>query len=270
MRNQLQSIAPIVAGLILILTAALTVAADIRKFDDEVYIEEEIGASGFLGLAELAQMGSAAERARFAVVALDQMMLAYGLELEAVHEMPPETLDREERVLRWEASTSNYVERLIRAAKLVEQNNDVKVLIQPGGSVMLVVEDVSVMVSTPRLAEQTQLERRIAEMLCPETHCTMLVHSIQLVEQSVRVLGRWETTDGTTFSYRTADGWRCEFAAADQNESKARICQTTGERNSAVGCDHQDPGKTETHYRLARLRHIRQCPEFTTPIADQC
>ncbi len=193
--------------------------------DDETgLIVDELDARSFLELADLLQVGIPAERKRFAAVALDEMMLAYGLELETVRDMPEEFLDREERVLRWEASTNAYVERLILAAKLVEKSDDVKVLVQVGGSVMLVVADIAVIVSAPRLAEQEALEHRIVEMLCPDISCAMLFDQTLFGAQRVRQRGKWETTSGGKLSYRTAEGWVCEFSSPEQNDLKAQIC----------------------------------------------
>ena len=131
---------------------------------------------------------------------------------------------RADRAVRWEASARDYVERLIRAGKLVEESDEVKVLVQNEGSVMLLVADIAIMVSAPRLAEQAELEGRITERLCPDAACAMLVDSEQLVGNRVQAPGRWQKTDGESDFYRTAQGWLCQFTAGDPSDSKERLC----------------------------------------------
>ncbi|MCP5150441.1 MAG: hypothetical protein H6983_17540 [Ectothiorhodospiraceae bacterium] len=121
----------------------------------------------------------------------------------------------------WARSTAGFVDRLVMLEETLYDADRIAVRAQPDGSVLLVVGREKVLVSSPRIGRQRDLEARIVEQFCLETGCPGLdavasadsggLAGIGHPPAATVLGGEWSAGDGEGTTYTTSDGLRFDF-----------------------------------------------------------
>ncbi|MGE0387939.1 MAG: hypothetical protein AB7Q97_24705 [Gammaproteobacteria bacterium] len=125
-------------------------------------------------LATLARHVAAAEpadRASFAVVALEELAQSYEEEAQAAHPDGERDAKAEAALLRWRAGTGAYARELRTLVAGIDDGADVAIFVDPSSAIRLSIGERQVILSSPRLLDPEPFEDRIRERFCELADC---------------------------------------------------------------------------------------------------
>lgn len=165
-----------------------------------------VGVSAVEVMVEHLRGTHAAERLRFAAVALDELIQAYRAELGS------NALARggdPGSVARWRSAVHDEIAYLERLANRLLTTADVIILREPGPVLRLVIGAESVLIDAPRVSEPMTLAARLIERYCASTSCPENTFRRQ---GSVRTWASWSFSDHAPPLLDTSSGLAFRFA----------------------------------------------------------
>jgi hypothetical protein len=166
-------------------------------------------------------------RADFAVAAIAEMVVDYNEEADrARREARIHVRDRD--LGRWAAAVDTYAAKLTAIANNVTPDTPVTVTIGAENSISLDIDGTPVLVSSPRVREQSAFEQRVLDRFCTLYPCENLIVEYRPAQTAVT------TTDTETYwSFSQQAGPTC--STADGLEFQFQAMTNIGEKREACG-----------------------------------
>jgi len=180
---------------------------------------------GALGrLAAVLQHESEPLRVGFAMLVLDEIIIAYELEFEHLSE--PGQVSRREYAKqgRWARALARFLDKLYAAREELDNGAPVEILVQPPAAVQLLVGERVVPVSAPRIDDPEALQGSIASLFCDTFACGPDILGPPRPASSTPRDG-WSFRDGFGSTYQTADGLGFMFSDVRQRARKEQACR---------------------------------------------
>ena len=184
--------------------------------------------SRFAEVTELAQTGTAHDRAEFAIIALDTLIDCHLDELDKAASQ--QVLDPQERRRRygWRAGVAAYVEQLRDIREHIGTQSSIDIMIEQQGIVRMVIDERQVIIGGPRPAEQDRLEEKIAQSMCDLRRCSRNTVTIEekVDAQSANLRQGWVFASQAPPTYATSDGLGCIFRDRKHIKLKQVACES--------------------------------------------
>ena len=170
--------------------------------------------------------GSALERAAFAQVALEEMIMAYRLEVESGAAALPKDKNERAGFFRWRRGTEAFISSLEARLAALDARSQVSIIENRDGEIRLLIDGASLMVSSPRLEHPEELQQRIAIRLCDSGICKGDIRSLadKVRVQVERLETGWAFDDRSPPVYQTSDGLNCMFDDRRHMNLKRNVC----------------------------------------------
>jgi hypothetical protein len=166
-------------------------------------------------------------RADFAVAAIWEMVVDYNEEANrARREVRGRAKDRE--LGRWAVAVDTYAAKLTEIANSVTSETPVTISIGADKSISLEIDGTPVLVSSPRVREQSAFEQRVLDRFCTLHPCDDLIAEYRPAQTTVT------TTDTETYwSFSQQAGPTC--STGDGLEFQFQDMTNIGEKRKACG-----------------------------------
>jgi hypothetical protein len=166
-------------------------------------------------------------RADFAVAAISEMVVDYNKEANrARREVRSRAKDRD--LGRWAGAVDTYAAKLTVIANSVTPDTPVTVTIGADNSISLEIDGTPVLVSSPRVREQSAFEQRVLDRFCTLHPCDDLIAEYRPAQTAVT------TTDTETYwSFSQQAGPTC--STGDGLEFQFQDMTNIGEKREACG-----------------------------------
>lgn len=191
----------------------------------------------FIGLARRVAGGTEAEKAEFARVSLEEMGGAFHEEAEKAFEYRPEpgkAVNEEKDPRRWASATEGYASRLFGLSESVMSGAPVDVRVEQEGTVLLIIDGNTVIVSGPNIANPEILENRIIDRVCMDPACDTLATATFDMNYTPSVSGRWSHTDTQSPVYATTNGLNFLFEDAANLPAKEAACSAIANELASI------------------------------------
>jgi hypothetical protein len=169
----------------------------------------------------------AAMRADFAVAAIAEMVVDYNEEADrARREARSHVGDRD--LGRWAIAVDAYAANLTAIANHVTPDTPVGVAIGAGNSISLDIDGVPVLVSSPRVREQSAFEQRILDRFCTLYPCEDRIaeyHPRQPAVTAADTETYWSFSQQAGPSCSTGDGLEFQFQNMTNIGQKREACR---------------------------------------------
>ncbi|MBT8446232.1 MAG: hypothetical protein HKO62_09165 [Gammaproteobacteria bacterium] len=177
-------------------------------------------------IVEDLRRGSALERAAFAQVALEEMIMAYRLEIESGAAALPEDKTERAGFFRWRRGTEAFIDRLEALLAALGPHSRVSIVENRDGEIRLLIDGATLMVSSPRLEHPEELQQRIAVRLCDSGICKAEISSLadKVRLQAEQLETGWSFDDRSPPVYQTSDGLNCMFDDRRHIHLKRAVC----------------------------------------------
>jgi len=181
-----------------------------RQFAADIHATQEIRVTRFDDAVASVIDGDAQEQARFAKIAIEIMIAAYHDELAPSDPTAGRAVADD---TSWRLGTRRYVERLRRIAMAIRPGSPLRIIKEPHGAIRLVIGGEQVMLSAPRLREQANFERSIAENICRFTYCERRGTTVEerVAERTAGLDSGWAFARNAPPTYSSSDGLQCIF-----------------------------------------------------------
>ena len=168
----------------------------------------------------------ASMRADFAVAAIAEMVVDYNEEAaRARREAHSHAGDRDLR--RWAVAVDAYAAKLTSIANSVTPDTVVRVAIGAENSISLDIDDVPVLVSSPRVREQSAFEQRVLNRFCTLHPCDDLIAEYRPPQSAVTTADTetyWSFSQQAGPSCSTGDGLEFQFQNMKNIGEKRKAC----------------------------------------------
>jgi len=169
----------------------------------------------------------AAMRADFAVAAIAEMVVDYNAEADrARREVRSHVGDRD--LGRWAIAVDAYAAKLTAIANSVTPDTPVRVSIGAGSSISLDIDGVPVLVSSPRVREQSDFEQRVLNRFCTLYPCEDLIAEYRPPQPAVTASDTetyWSFSQQAGPSCSTSDGLEFQFQNMTNIGQKREACR---------------------------------------------
>jgi len=168
----------------------------------------------------------ASMRADFAIAAIAEMVVDYNAEADrARREARSRAGDRD--LGRWAVAVDAYAAKLTAIANSVTPDTPVRVAIGAENSISLDIDDVPVLVSSPRVREQPAFEQRILNRFCTLYPCEDLIAEYRLPQPAFTSSDTetyWSFSQQAGPSCSTGDGLEFQFQNMKNIGQKREAC----------------------------------------------
>jgi len=172
----------------------------------------------------------AALRADFAVAAITEMVADYNAEASRARR-ETRGRDREHDLARWSGAVDAYAAELTATAENITAETPIRVTIGADTSISLDIDGKPVLVSSPRVREQSRFEERVLNRFCAQYPCEDLIaeyHPPQPAPAAARDTETvWSFSQQAGPACSTSDGLEFQFRdmknLGEKRESCARI-----------------------------------------------
>jgi hypothetical protein len=174
--------------------------------------------------------GPAEARFDFAVLVLDALIAEHQAELEQARLERPRSPATQQKLHRWGAATTAFLNDLRVAQATLYTAREVEVHRDVHGPLVLRVDGSPIWVAWPRVEKQWTLERALAEAFCRRHACPVLGETASRPVRAGVAGGRadggsWSLMQGQWPAWESGDGVRCEFGDVSDRASKATRCE---------------------------------------------
>jgi hypothetical protein len=169
--------------------------------------------------------GPAEARFDFALLVLDALIEEHRSEIERARSERPRNPASQEKLLRWQAAASAFLQDLgaaqasLYSARQVELYQDVR------GPLQLRIDGASIWLAWPRVEKQWSLEQDLAQTFCRRHPCAMATEPPSSVLPTRVDAGSWSLAQGRLPAWESSDGIRCEFGNLSDRRGKAIRCE---------------------------------------------
>jgi hypothetical protein len=152
-------------------------------------------------------------RAEFAVAAITEMVADYNEEADRARR-EARSRGKDGDLNRWAIAVDAYAAKLTAIANRVTPATQVTVNIGVANSISVDIDDTPVLVSSPRLTEQSAFEQRVLTRFCNLYPCDDLIDRYQPPQEALATSDRqiyWSFSQQAGPSCSTADGLEFQF-----------------------------------------------------------
>lgn len=179
-------------------------------------------AQQYAALVELVRTGDLEGKRLYAQIALAELIRANRFEIERARQLNPEYRAQ----AQWEIGAQAYVLDLEQIAAAIPTAGRLEVIYEAYGVVRLSIDQAQVILSTPRLSQQSVLDHSILEAACEVVVCpespTSLATAIAVQAREIR--HEWSFSDQDPPMLSASDGLRCVFADNQHLQLKEIAC----------------------------------------------
>jgi len=165
-------------------------------------------------------------RADFAVAAIAEMVADYNEEAtRARREARSHTGDRD--LGRWAVAVDTYAAKLAAIAGAVTPATPVTVALGAGNSISLDIDGTPVLVSSPRVREQSAFEQRVLDRFCALYPCDELIAEYRPVQPAAAATDaetHWSFSQQAGPTCSTGDGLEFQFQDMTDIGRKRKAC----------------------------------------------
>ena len=176
-------------------------------------------------------------RADFAVAAISEMVVDYNEEANrARREVRSRAKDRD--LGRWAVAVDTYAAKLTVIANSVTPDTPITVKIGADNSISLEIDGTPVLVSSPRVREQSAFEQRVLDRFCTLYPCDDLIAEYrppQTVTATSDTRTYWSFSQQAGPSCSTGDGLEFQFQDMTDIGSKRKACDQIVKELNALG-----------------------------------
>jgi hypothetical protein len=168
-----------------------------------------------------------AMRADFAVAAIAEMIVDYNAEADLARR-EARTHARDHDLERWAAAVDAYAAELTSIANSVAPDTPVRVAIGTGNNISLEIDGTPVLVSSPRVREESAFEQRVLDRFCNLYPCDDLIAEYrppQPVAATSSSEIHWSFSQQAGPSCSTGDGLEFQFQDMTDIGRKRAACE---------------------------------------------
>jgi hypothetical protein len=191
----------------------------------------------FLSLARRVANGTEGEKAEFARVSLEEMGGAFHAEAEKAFEYRPDPGkpgNEQKDPRKWASATEGYAGRLFGLSESIMSGAVVDVRVEQEGTVLLIIDGSTVIVSGPNIAKPEILENRIIDRVCLDPSCDSLATATFDPNYTPSVSGRWSYTDTQSPVYATSNGLNFLFEDSSNLTAKEAACSAIANELASI------------------------------------
>jgi hypothetical protein len=170
----------------------------------------------------------ASMRADFAVAAISEMVVDYNEEANrARREVRSRAKDRD--LGRWAVAVDTYAAKLTVIANSVTPDTPVTVTIGADNSISLEIDGTPVLVSSPRVREQSAFEQRVLDRFCAFYPCDDLIAEYRPAQTTVTTTDTetyWSFSQQAGPTCSTGDGLEFQFQDMTNIGGKRKACDS--------------------------------------------
>ncbi len=186
-----------------------------------------------LDIAKVVSKAGEWDRADFARIAIESILGEYVSVLDNARGRKKHS--------RWRSATQNFVANLHRLLDEIEDGASVDVHVDANvGNLLILVDGQSVLLTSPRVAEQARLERTVAARFCALAGCELIgqqrwddgptpypVVAAPTAQKSraPEPVSGWNLSDGQRSTFETDDGLRFMFPDVASRKNKELVCR---------------------------------------------
>jgi hypothetical protein len=172
--------------------------------------------------------GPAEARFDFAVLVLDALIVEHEKELERARVERPRGPVSQQKLLRWLAAASAFLQDLRMAQAALYSAREVEVHRDAHGPLLLRIDGAPTWLAWPRVETQWSVERELVAAFCRRHACSIpgeTAFQSEGVAAARAEEGSWSLVQGRLPAWESTDGVRCEFGNLADRVAKARLCQ---------------------------------------------
>jgi len=110
----------------------------------------------------------------FAGIALDELLIAYEVELEDSHRVRTRSAGRQRRLHHWQRATEGYVRMLYELRSRLDEGEAFEMFVDAQQQILIGIGDQLVLVAGPRSDLGKQIEARMVRQFCRQNDCQWL------------------------------------------------------------------------------------------------
>ncbi|MCG8324750.1 MAG: hypothetical protein MI673_04470 [Thiotrichales bacterium] len=163
---------------------------------------------------------------QFVRISLDAMAgLYHGEALEARRKSASDDRDRD-KLIRWSRNSLAFANQLEALNKSVTRNSNVELYFESFGELYLLINGKPVLISSPVINQQKDLEQRIIERVCGKMQCdsTWLEPPEDEKIRSLWVYAQWEIEDKQQHVFKTKSGLNFIFDDLQDKKRRQHVC----------------------------------------------
>jgi hypothetical protein len=177
----------------------------------------------YSAVVEAVSVGDLYQRRLYAQVAVAALIRVNKTEVDRAHQ-----LNSVRRPTSWAAGAQAYLATLEDIAADIPTAREIEVVREPYGAVRLAIDQAQVILSSPRLSRQSELDETILEEICAVIECPTAPVSFEerLAAQVADVRREWHFSDRGPPMLSASDGLHCVFPDQHHLQLNEATCET--------------------------------------------